>query len=281
MKTVFAGKSDVGRRRTNNEDFLILDESSGLFLVLDGMGGHLAGEVASRMGGETIQEAFISSLTSQDMDSTVLLTKNGKEMNRLASKLVMSIKKANNVIYHAQKNDPGKHGMGTTVVAITPDHEGNCVIVANVGDSRIYLIRGNHIIQVSEEHSFVMEQVRHGLITLEEAKVSQMRHMLTRVLGSEENVEVFSREILAQSGDVYLLCSDGLTDVVENEEMAMVVNAGQDDLETACQSLIDMANGRGGPDNTTVALIKIEDVAERPKEGILKRLGDRLFTGKH
>jgi protein phosphatase len=252
MRYVAAAKTDVGRRRKGNEDSFCLAPEIGLFVVADGMGGHAAGEVASRLAAETIHEWMAKYLGG---DSVAVVGPEEPACSAESNYLVSSIRLANRVIYDAAQGRSEYTGMGTTVVSILATDER--LTLAHVGDSRIYRIRGDEIAQVSRDHSFVQQQVDRGIITPEEAEESQYKHMITRALGLKESVEVDVAERPAEVGDTFLLCSDGLSDLLDNEEILAIVKE-QPDLAQACQQLIDRANLKGGDDNITTLLVRVE-----------------------
>jgi protein phosphatase len=272
MDLAAASKTDVGRKREGNEDNHFLAPELNLFAVCDGMGGHAAGEVASRLAVDTIRESMRKYLSGESVDPVV------QAVPRLSPKsnfLINSIQLANQAIYQAAQQRREYAGMGTTVVAALG--LGDTIALAHVGDSRIYRIRDNQIVQVSRDHSLVQMQVEKGILTPEEAAVSQYRHMITRALGLRETVEVDLEEHPVLAGDILLLCSDGLSDLVEDEEMLAVVKEAGDDLEKACQLLVDRANFKGGDDNITALLVQARPSdPQQPmrKERPASRLGD-------
>lgn len=251
MQYVAAAKSDVGRKRQGNEDNFCLAPDLGLFIVADGMGGHAAGEVASRLAVDTIREWVAKYLGGTD---AAVVGKPVPTCSREANFLLSSIRLANRVIYDAAQGRREYAGMGTTLVSVLAvnDH----VALAYVGDSRIYRIRGEQIVQLSRDHSLVQEQVEHGIISPEEAQESQYKHLITRALGLKESVEVDLTEQPVLPGDLLLLCSDGLSDLLEDEEMLAIVRGHGDNPEKACQALVDRANYKGGDDNITALLIQ-------------------------
>ena len=281
MRYSAAAKSDVGRKRYGNEDSFRLAPELGLFVVADGMGGHAAGEVASRLAVDTIQEWVVKYLSGSD---AALAGKPEPTCSREANFLLSSIRLANRIIYDAAQGRREYAGMGTTVVSILAvnDH----VALAHVGDSRLYRLRGEQIVQLSRDHSLVQQQVDHGIISPEEAQQSQYKHLITRALGLKEPVEVELAEQPVLPGDFLLLCSDGLSDLLEDEEMLGIVREHADDLEKACQALVDRANYKGGDDNITALLIQAQ-AGDRgrthhqgPGSGMLARLRRMLGRGE-
>jgi protein phosphatase len=243
--------SDVGLKRPLNEDSFCANDEEGLYVVADGMGGHAHGEVASRLAVETIEE-FIE-LTSGDRDVTwpygidESLSLNG---NRLKT----SIRFANQKLLDHAKSSVGCEGMATTVVAVLV--EGSVAEVAHVGDSRVYLIRGGQINRITSDHSWVNEQVLSGVIDSEQARNHPLRNVVTRALGGRPDLEVDVQSLALESDDRLLLCSDGLTTMLVDEEILRIVLDGDAGVDQALK-LIEAANRNGGEDNTTAILLKM------------------------
>jgi len=235
-----SGCTDVGLRRRENEDTYALAPHLGLFLVADGMGGHLAGQVASHLAAQSSLRA-IETLESATAS--------------LAEKLRYAVASANRTIYTAANQRADCAGMGTTLVAILSDGE-RCAL-AHVGDSRAYLVRAGRIRQLTDDHSIVGELLRRREISEDAAREHPHRHVLTRALGVRRNVEPDLAELSPSPGDVFVLCSDGLTNHVEDHEIAKFL-IGDPDITEVGEALIDLANGRGGDDNTTVVLVRCE-----------------------
>jgi len=257
MRFVAAAKTDVGQKRQGNEDRFCLDPALGLYVVADGMGGHAAGEVASRLAVETIQEWMEKYLSGAD---AAIVGPAAAAGSAEANFLLSSIRLANRIIFDSAKDRREYTGMGTTVVAVLAP--GDRFVLANVGDSRIYRIRRDQIVQVSRDHSFVQQQVDNGMMSPVEAHQSQYRHMITRALGLRESVDVDLTEEPAHPGDVLVLCSDGLSDLLDDEEILAAVQNHGDDLDRACQALVERANAKGGDDNITVLVIRAEAGSE-------------------
>jgi PPM family protein phosphatase len=274
VKLHASGISDTGRQRDSNEDYFAIDNAHGLYIIADGMGGHSAGEVASKVAVEIIKRNITDWMKKEVLEDE-LFDSADHTLGRMGNYILSGIKLANRVIYEMSNEYNEYKGMGTTigVLAVMP----STVISANVGDSRIYLLRGSAIEPLSKEHNMVAEQLEMGLISKEEAKNSPLRHVLTRNLGSLETVNIDIFEIEPREKDRFLLCTDGLTDLVSDEEILAIINQG-DDPEHICQHLIDEANERGGHDNTTVSLVCIEQL-EDERSGIFKKLLPR-FTRK-
>lgn len=250
MRFLSAGKTDKGILRQNNEDSFCVDEDLRFFIVADGMGGAAAGEVASRMAVEIIGHHIKHS--SDDKEH--FTGDYDKKFSGLSNRLASGIRLANQAIYSASQDNRKWFGMGTTVTAASISD--NRMSIAHVGDSRIYLIRAGSMAQLTEDHSVVSEQVKKGLLTIEEAKVSVLKNIITRALGSAPYVDVDLDEIGLKAGDRILLCTDGLTNMVTDKLILSTVNA-YDKPDEACIALIDLANKNGGKDNITVALVYV------------------------
>lgn len=238
-----AARTDVGRRRAANEDSYAVAEDLGLYLVADGMGGHSAGQVASRLAAESSVGA--------------LRTLQGATTS-LSEKLRHAVSAANREIFSSAQAEPEYQGMGTTLVALLagPDR----IALAHVGDSRAYRIRGGRIRQLTDDHSLVAELVRRREITESAAAGHPHRHVLTRAMGVRPSVEPDLAELTPETGDCFLLCSDGLTGHVSDDEIAARVAPGSDgaDLDEICGDLVDLANERGGEDNISVLVVHCE-----------------------
>ncbi|PYQ27451.1 MAG: Stp1/IreP family PP2C-type Ser/Thr phosphatase [Acidobacteria bacterium] len=244
------GLTHVGRQRQHNEDAFLVESGAKLFLVADGMGGHAAGEIASRIAVDSISE-FI--LHTKEDDGTWPHAYD-EHYTRTTNRLMAALRMANQRVLEAMKKDARLRGMGTTVVACMADDEK--MSVAHVGDSRAYLIREGQLSRITNDHSWVFEQVQAGMLTEAEAEKHPLRNVITRALGGALQVTPDASEISAQKGDVFLLCSDGLTGMVPENEILRVVTANASDLQKACQQLIDAANERGGLDNVTAVLVR-------------------------
>jgi serine/threonine protein phosphatase PrpC len=248
------GKTDVGRRRELNEDSLHFSEKDRVCVLADGMGGRDFGEVASSLCVSTLNsnlhKFFPKSLEDRRLD----------EGRHVVDVLVQAfdgwIRDVNTIVYEFGSLDHRYREMGTTLALLYQQQD--FVVLAHVGDSRIYRIRAGRCEQVTDDHSFVNAQVKIGLITREEAEKSQHRNIITRSIGTRSAVKPDVTVHPAVAGDVYLLCSDGLSDLVDAHEMATVVEDNGGDLRLAVAALIDLANARGGTDNITVILARIE-----------------------
>lgn len=271
MDVGYAAKSDAGLKRTKNEDHFGVDPGLGLYVVCDGMGGQNAGEVASQLAVTTIRQHCWEA--SQDQNVEMLGIYDPAFLpptNRLAS----AVRHANDAIHRKAEDDLRYHGMGTTVVcALVKDH---VLSIAHVGDSRLYVIRGDTVQLLTSDHSLVMEQIREGLLTEQEAERSPHKHVLTRALGIAPTVEVELGEVPVLSGDIFLLCSDGLTRMVTQADIVRAVRQAGD-LQAASERLIEIANASGGDDNTTVILIAVQDA---PRRKFWQRIRHRI-VGEH
>jgi serine/threonine protein phosphatase PrpC len=260
-----AGKTDVGCVRTNNEDNFGFDSRHGIFVVCDGMGGQAAGEVASKMGVDILLDYFRNQIPAAAKQSL-----NGQNGSSGAQNLANAIQLANKTIFQAGQQNNGRNGMGSTIVAALV--RGNSLAIANVGDSRIYLVRHGTIQQLTQDHSLVMEQVRRGYITLEQAQQSEMQNIILRALGSEEVVEADIEDLVALPGDILIMASDGLTRYVPDEDILKIVQ-GPRGLQQACGELVRKARECGGDDNITCLLVSI---VNRPW---YKKILVKLFFG--
>ena len=249
MEVKAYGLTHVGRQRQHNEDSFLVEDGAKLYLVADGMGGHAAGEIASRIAVDSISE-FI--LHTKEDDGTWPHAYD-EQFRRSTNRLMAAVRMANTRVLEAMRKDVRLRGMGTTVVACMADDK--MMSFAHVGDSRAYLIRENQLSRITNDHSWVFEQVQAGMLTEAEAEKHPLRNVITRALGGALQVNPDASEIEIRQGDVYLLCSDGLTGMVPEEEILRVV-AESPSLEAACQQLIDAANERGGLDNVTAILVK-------------------------
>ncbi len=245
-----AGKTDVGCVRANNEDNFGFDERYGIHVVCDGMGGHEAGEEASQLAVETVLEYFRKVGEDRRYPAPIVEIEGASSRS---SALGSAVQLANKAVYDAGAGHSADRRMGSTIVCVLT--EGDFYSTAHVGDSRIYRIRDHAIEQLTEDHSLVMEQVRRGLITREEAEHSQHQNIIVRALGSEDSVHADVDEQLALAGDRLLLCSDGLTRHLSSAKILQII----DDAPTphdACERLVAAARDAGGEDNITCMVIR-------------------------
>jgi PPM family protein phosphatase len=237
-------------KRTHNEDNFSIIEESGLYIVADGMGGHASGEVASKMAVDALQEFFTA--TADDPERTwpyKMDRSKGYEENRL----ITGIKLANLRIYESAQRDPRQRGMGTTIVSIFAVDSG--VYIAHVGDSRVYRIRDKKMEQLTEDHSLLNDYIKMKRLTAEEIANFPHKNVIVRALGMKDTVKVDSRFEQPQENDIILLCSDGLSGPVTDEEMLDIATTTED-LKSAAAKMIERANANGGPDNITVVLVR-------------------------
>ena len=260
MRIFSAGLTDIGRKRDNNEDTFYSDDHVGLYIVADGMGGHRAGEVASNTVVSSIKdymEAFHTSPVAQEASES--------NMSPAATAVCHSVELANRVVYQLSQDQGSYKGMGSTAaVAYMYD---NTFVTANVGDSRIYLIRKDGIEQLTQDHTLLAEQMRKNPDWDPNTASIPMKHILIRAVGIHETVETDVYEIQPLPGDLFLMCSDGLTDVHSDEEIHQIVLGGGS-LDEICSRLVDSANERGGPDNITVVVMLVQ----KQERGLLKKL---------
>lgn len=231
------GLTDKGRVRPHNEDALLVEPEAGIFAVADGMGGHAAGEVASRIAIETVDE---------------LLARKRALPDDIPGTLRSIVQEANQRIADRIKQSPECAGMGTTLVIAAVS--GSTVWLAHVGDSRAYILHDGAIRQLTSDHSFVNELVRLGMLTAEQASRDPRRNVVTRALGSDPSVVPDVIEEECEPGDVLLLCSDGLNTMLRDEQILQAMSMAPEDLEDACRQLVSGANDAGGEDNITVVL---------------------------
>ncbi len=253
VEIVSGGVSDVGRVRNNNEDSYKILDSLNLYVLSDGMGGEAHGEVASALAVDTIVKYCTES--KQDSDAT-LLGATPDNFSEKTRRLQNAVRQANLNIYESAQKNPAQRGMGATVTTVWGNAEK--LSVAHVGDSRAYLLRTGNLQQLTSDHSLVAEQVRRGIITPQQAEESEMQSVLLRALGAHPDVEVDVDEVGIYPGDVLLLCSDGLTRMVTEPEIAGTLQAETRPAEAA-QKLIDLANERGGLDNVTVIVVRFQE----------------------
>ncbi|HVR40021.1 MAG TPA: Stp1/IreP family PP2C-type Ser/Thr phosphatase, partial [Thermoanaerobaculia bacterium] len=243
MEVKAHGLTHVGRQRQHNEDAFLVEDEAKLFLVADGMGGHAAGEIASRIAVDSISE-FI--LHTKEDDGTWPHAYD-EHFKRSTNRLMAAVRVANSRVLEAMRKDVRLRGMGTTVVACLAEED--TMSIAHVGDSRAYLIRDGEISRITNDHSWVFEQVQAGMLTEQEAEKHPLRNVITRALGGALQVTPDASEVEIREGDVFLLCSDGLTGMVPEDEILKVVTESDGDLKRACQALIEAANEHGGLDN--------------------------------
>lgn len=252
MRRIAYGHTDIGRRRASNEDAYGFDDDLGLYVVADGMGGHAAGEVASREAVDTVianvrrEAATIRAITAGDRDEATV--------RRGLRAVEAAVQAATYLIFAIAENQPDQRGMGTTVSALLL--AGELGLTAQVGDSRVYQTRDEQTTRLTEDHTLVAWQIKQGIISPEEAERSPHKNVITRAVGSREYVQVDTRVFDVRAGDRYLICSDGLHGYLDDRELAPILALTP---ETAVKRLINIANERGGRDNITAIVVAIPE----------------------
>ena len=264
LQLELANVSDPGKKRPHNEDSAITDSALGLALVADGMGGYKAGEVASAIAAKVIFDGVKAGQAQPKPNRA------SQYPSPEAVLIRASIEDANRRIFHTAHEVPQCQGMGTTVVAALFSE--NRVTIAHVGDSRIYLHRDGVLKQVTNDHSLVQELIDRGFFTPEEALANTPKNLVTRALGIDEHVEVDVQELPVQPGDIYLLCSDGLNDMVNDEEIRLTLSKYSANLAQAADELVQLANAGGGKDNISVVLA-------RPSKPRANKPGLKMLSG--
>jgi protein phosphatase len=254
MKISYQAVTDVGRKRKGNEDALFLNPEQRLFVVADGMGGHAAGEVASKIAVDSINE-FVT-LTGGDEEITWPFGLD-ETISYDGNRLKTAIRHANRKVLEATREKAEYEGMATTVAAVLVD--GDLANIGHVGDSRIYLWDGDTLGLLTSDHSWVNEQIQNGVISSEQARNHPLRNVVTRALGGKQDLSVDMQVRKMKPGEMLLLCSDGLTTMVPDEEIERVLGDSGGDVAKAAHGLVDEANARGGEDNITVVLLKFEE----------------------
>lgn len=257
--------SHVGMLREHNEDAVASDMSIGLVLLADGMGGYKAGEVASE-----IAVLLIAAEMTEAMQRNSHLFKTAPDLLPESNVLINAVEKANKAIYDIAQLQSECAGMGTTLVAgVFVD---DTIVLGHIGDSRMYRLRGDAFEQLTEDHSLVQEQINAGLITIEQAKVAKNKNLVTRALGIDPMVELDLQEIAVEIGDKYLLCSDGLSDLLSDAEIAQILLDEKDDIESAVEKLVEKANEYGGLDNISVVITAIDKSFKAEKSWVRRIL---------
>lgn len=255
MRTKLKGflLTDTGKVREHNEDTIGSDPDIGLFVLADGMGGYNAGEVASGIAVKTIVNLVREAYQVQELHGV------DRETGLMRPSIILrdAILRANKIIHQTSKTQPQCEGMGTTIVAAL--FYDNKAIVAHVGDSRLYRLRGDRFEQLTMDHSLLQELVDRGFYSAEEAARSTNKNYVTRALGVEATVDVDIREHPVQKGDYFVLCSDGLSDMVEDEDIHLTISTFHDNLETVSKQLVQLSNEHGGRDNVSVIMTQVID----------------------
>lgn len=250
LQVEVVAKTDVGLKRKNNEDNFGLDTRIGLFILCDGMGGQAAGEIASRLAVQCVLDYFRESQRMQRHP----IAEADPGLSNHANAMLSAMRLANRAIYDAGSHNAKQSGMGSTIVAAKLN--GGMLTVGNVGDSRAYLFRGGKLKQLTNDHSLVMEQLRRGFITEDEASRSAFQNIITRALGSSETVEPEAQEWPINSGDVLLLTCDGITKVVSDQQISSLLS-GESNIEIAAARLIEAAKENNSDDNLTCILVRL------------------------
>lgn len=248
LKLEFAGLTDVGRVREKNEDAIAISEEFQFAVLADGMGGYNGGEIASEMAVSGIKEILEKGLRRSCFP---FFWRRNRSVRQI---LEYAISEVNQRIYQKARSDLHYHGMGTTLLVAV--FHGNVVTIAHIGDSRIYRFRDGGLEQLTRDHTWVENQVRMGWMNKEEAQVSTNKNLLTRALGVYENVSADVQEMLILPGDTYLLCSDGLTDMLSEQALQFYLRFQGVDVQSMCQHFLTAANEEGGIDNISVILVQ-------------------------
>ena len=259
------GVTDTGRVREHNEDMIACDGEIGLMVLADGMGGYNAGEVASGIAVKTIVNLVREAVEREDLRATDKTS----GLSRASIILRDAIPRDNKIIYQTARTQPQCEGMGTTVVGILLFD--NKASIAHVGDSRAYRVRHNKLEQVTLDHSLLQELVDRGFYSPEEAQRAANKNYVTRALGVEQSVEVEIQEQPAHKGDLYLLCSDGLSDMVEDDDIHLTINTFGTNLDSVGKQLIQLANDNGGKDNISVVMTQVME-SFPARNGIFDRI---------
>ena len=247
----FAARTDTGLVRSQNEDAVAISPSYGIAILADGMGGYNAGEVASRIAVEITRQVLEEGIDKLQENPAISDAQWSAPLRQLLDE---SIRRANAAVLEAAVSKSEYNGMGTTVVAAVLHHA--AITIAHVGDSRAYRFRQGELVQITRDHSLLQEQIDAGLITPEQAAFSANKNLVTRAVGVEDTVLLETHLHDVQPGDVYLLCSDGLSDMLDDQSIAQLLQ-GYDSLEAAGRALIDAANDAGGKDNISVVLARM------------------------
>jgi protein phosphatase len=252
------GRTDVGRQRAVNEDAFLVDDDLGLYVVADGMGGHSAGEIASAEAIETLHNMVLQNRTAlESLDEFPLETgprtsRRPPTMHRALRILESAIQAATYMVFGLSENNPERRGMGTTLSVLVV--RGAFALTAQVGDSRVYRVTDGRVEQLTEDHTLIAWQLKRGLITPDEARMSRQKNVITRAVGSRDYVQVDTNYAQVRSGDAFLLCSDGLHGYLSDAE---ILESMRRTPEEATQKLIDLANSRGGRDNITSIAVQL------------------------
>jgi len=252
VKASFVAQTDVGKKRKDNEDSYLVDEAYAIFVVADGMGGHAAGDLASRVSVESICDYFRK--YSAETGPRGFPHGSREDLSEAGNRITNAVCLANGKIKQIAKRSAQLSGMGTTVVCVQLN--GHTVTIGNVGDSRAYLFRQSGYRQITEDHSWVNEQLQKKLITAADARVHPWRNVITRALGSQDSIEVDIFEERVRAGDYILLCTDGLSSMVDDITMFEIITDNETSQEEKSDNLVEEAKKAGGSDNITLVLIR-------------------------
>ncbi len=254
MKILCEARSDVGRKRKGNEDSFAIDHEQRLYVVADGMGGHAAGEVASRVAVDAIHDFVRQTGGNEEITWPYGLD---ESISYDGNRLKTAIRHANRCVLDTVRQRAECEGMATTVAAVLVD--GRVANLAHVGDSRIYLWTRDELRQLTSDHSWINEQLQNGIISAEQARYHPLRNVVTRALGGRAELVVDVQTQRLAPGDMLLVCSDGLTTMVQDPEIAEILRTADGNVENAAQALLDAANAHGGEDNVTIILLRFEE----------------------
>ena len=273
MRVEAAGRTDTGLKRDGNEDAFCSADDLGLYIVADGMGGHRAGEVASRIAVDTIRDSYKKWAKEKTPEEEIFGVPDAS-LSSMGNFVRSSIRLANRIIFELASDHKEYEGMGTTIVVllISPD----LVIAANVGDSRLYLVRDGNIERLSKDHTIVSEQIELGIMTEEDAASSPMKHILTRTLGSSHDVDAEVFEIEPSAHDRFVLCTDGITDLIKDEEILSMTKE-EESPESLCHQFIDTVLDRGAHDNATVVSVFLSGEGNR-RRGTLGKISGSVAS---
>ena len=263
--------SDVGKRRPHNEDSTLCDLANGVVILADGMGGYKAGEVASAIAVTTTYKKILEGLAKPIQQPTA----SDAQLSPEAIAVKNAVIYVNSEIYKAAQTDPQCQGMGTTLVVVL--FHNNIATIAHVGDSRLYRIRQNVFSQVTKDHSLIQELIDRGIYTREEVLKNTPKNLVTRAVGIEPEVAVDVADETVYPGDIYMLCSDGLNDMVDDEEIHLTLSKYSANLAQGANELVRLANQNGGKDNISVVLIRILGDFSVTSENLIQKLKNSIF----
>lgn len=270
----FTAKTDTGLVRSQNEDAILLSPAYGFAILADGMGGYNAGEVASSIAVAVVKEALEEGLRSFQDDGAIWRKQRNGQVSELMNN---AIQRANSAVLAAANDEPKYNGMGTTLVAAA--FHGQKLTIAHVGDSRAYRFRRGELMQITRDHSLLQEQIDAGLISAEWAHHAHNKNFVTRAVGVASAMEVETHDHAVEAGDIYLLCSDGLSDMLSSQEISSMLMAQHANLDVTCDTLIQAANDNGGYDNVSVVLART-DLADRKSGNFLDRIFGWVAPGR-